>query len=102
MKLVVILVSFFAVISAERAKVVKESKDGQFTLIIDQGSPKEMNWMKAQLECMALGMHLASVHNANEANTISDLCLSTKEEGEDRTGEIHLKKVLVRYILKKY
>jgi len=74
------LMLIVAVATAALPKIVKESKDGEFYLIVDGGSQKELNWMKAEQECQALNMHLASIHNANEANIVGKLCEASTED----------------------
>lgn len=72
------------------SKIVKESKDGSFYLIVDGGNPITLNWLKAEQECRARGDHLASIHNANEATTVGSLYQASKQ---DRARETSFKKL---------
>lgn len=85
MKFLFILMLHVAIAAAVLPRIAKESKDGQFYLIVDQSSPKLLNWMKAEQECQARGDHLASIHNVNEAAVVGALCDAGKK---DRDGEI--------------
>ena len=49
---------------------------GPFRLVLER-----REWADAEARCVGIGGHLASVHDAEDANAVSELCLAHLEIG---------------------
>lgn len=60
--------------------IVARTKDGKFYLL--QSTQGDMDWMKAEMQCLGYGDHLTSIHSDEENLEVGELCKVAAKGGE--------------------